>query len=109
MQIELDKGITLSELRNKILKGNIQSKVSKQLKTKKYFSIERVQRKKRDIMQLINKYAPETIIEKVVAPSKPPTVLDVISKAVEEQNGCVVLNKKVFKLDDKELLVRNLS
>lgn len=62
-------------------------------------------------MQLISKYAPETetIIEKVVAPSKAPTVLDFISKAVEEQNGCVVLNKKVFKLDDKELLVRNLS
>ncbi|OAY62835.1 Alpha-glucan water dikinase, chloroplastic [Ananas comosus] len=106
LQLELDKGITLSELKNKILKGDIQSKVSRQLKTKKYFSIERVQRKRRDIMQLISKYAPETetIIEKVVAPSKAPTVLDFISKAVEEQNGCVVLNKKVFKLDDKELL-----
>ncbi|KAG1366257.1 putative alpha-glucan water dikinase 2 [Cocos nucifera] len=105
LQLELDKGISLSELRKKIMKGNIQTKVSKQLKTAKYFTVERIQRKKRDIMQLLNKYSPEIVEQKISDLPKAPTVLELCLKPIEEQHGGVILNKEHFKLDDKGLLV----
>lgn len=105
LQLELDKGISLAELRKKIMKGNIQTKVSKQLKTAKYFTIERIQRKKRDIMQLLNKYSPEIVEQKISDLPKASTVLELCLKPIEEQDGVVILNKEHFKLDDKGLLV----
>lgn len=107
MQSELDKGVSLDEIKKKITKGEIQTKVSKQLKTKKYFRVERIQRKKRDLMQLLNKY-PVKSEEKIKIPAEPKalTTIELFANAVEEQDGSSVLNKKIYKLAGKELLVR---
>ncbi|RWR94050.1 alpha-glucan water dikinase, chloroplastic isoform X1 [Cinnamomum micranthum f. kanehirae] len=72
LELELEKGSSLDEIRNKIIKGNIQAKVSKQLQTRKYFTIERIQRKKRDIMHLLNKYATESVEETLSPAPKCP-------------------------------------
>ncbi|XP_040380962.1 alpha-glucan water dikinase, chloroplastic [Oryza brachyantha] len=103
LQAELDKGTSIEQLRKKILKGNIETKVSKQLKNKKYFSVERIQRKQRDVMQLLNKHKP-TIMEVQVEAPKQPTVLDLFTKSLQEQDSCEVLNRKLFKFGDKEIL-----
>lgn len=105
LQSELDKGVSLEELQKKIMKGNIQSKVSKQLKTKKYFSVERIQRKKRDLMQLISKYTTEAPKERTPEKPRDPTTLEIFSTSKEVEDGGQILYKKTFKLDKKELLV----
>ncbi|XP_010248573.1 PREDICTED: alpha-glucan water dikinase, chloroplastic isoform X2 [Nelumbo nucifera] len=104
LQMELDKGTSLEEIRNKIVKGEIQTKVSKQLKNKNYFTIERIHRKKRDFMQYLNKHAAESVKDLPVQ-LRALTTIEIFSKAKEEQDGGVILNKKIFKLGDKELLV----
>ncbi|XP_021304642.1 alpha-glucan water dikinase, chloroplastic isoform X2 [Sorghum bicolor] len=104
LQAEVDKGISIDQLRQKILKGNIESKVSKQLKNKKYFSVERIQRKKRDIMQLLSKHKHTVMEEKVEVAPKQPTVLDLFTKSLHEKDGCEVLSRKLFKFGDKEIL-----
>lgn len=106
MQTELDKGASLDEIRKKITKGEIQTKVAKQLRHKKYFSVDRIQRKKRDLMPLITKYAAESVVEKDLMEPKALTVVEIFGKMKEEQDGEHVLNKKMYKLADKELLVR---
>lgn len=106
LQHELGKGSSLAELRQKLLKGNIETKVNKQPKNKKYFTTDRIQRKKRDIMELLNKYILEDTEEKVSHVPKPLTAMEIYSKVIEEQNASTVLNKKLFKLGQKELLVR---
>ncbi|CAN6164009.1 unnamed protein product [Urochloa humidicola] len=103
LQAEVDKGISIDQLRKKILKGNIESKVSKQLKNKKYFSVERIQRKKRDIMQLLTKHKHTVIEEQVEVSAKQPTVLDLFTKSLEK-DGCEVINRKLFKFGGKEIL-----
>eukprot|EP00262_Sarcandra_glabra_P002082 TRINITY_DN1233_c0_g1_i1.p1 TRINITY_DN1233_c0_g1~~TRINITY_DN1233_c0_g1_i1.p1 ORF type:complete len:1466 (+),score=298.47 TRINITY_DN1233_c0_g1_i1:171-4568(+) len=105
LQVELDRGTSIEEIREKIVKGDIQTKVSKQLQSKKYFTVERIQRKKREVIQLLNKYAPETAGKGIPLMRKAPTAVELISKANEEQDGGRILNKKLFKLGDKELLV----
>ncbi|KAA8533187.1 hypothetical protein F0562_033280 [Nyssa sinensis] len=57
LQVELSKGTSLDEIQKKITKGEIQTKVAKQLERKRYFTVERIQRKKRELKQLLNKYA----------------------------------------------------
>ncbi|CAL9114527.1 alpha-glucan water dikinase, chloroplastic isoform X1 [Musa acuminata AAA Group] len=105
LQHELDKGTSLAELREKINQGNIQTKVSEQLKTKKYFSIERIQRKRRGIMNILNKTVVEIAEEKVSHLQKAPTALEHWSKTISENDGGSILNKKKYKLEDKELQV----
>jgi alpha-glucan, water dikinase len=109
LQAELDNGISIDQLRKKILKGNIESKVSKQLKNKKYFSVERIQRKKSDIMQLLNKHKHNVIEEKVETAPKQLTVLDQFTQSLQEKVGCEVLSRKLFKFGDREILVRFLD
>lgn len=104
LQAELDKGISIDQLRKKILKTDIERKVSKQLKNKKYFSLERIQRKKRDILQLLNKHKHTVIEEKVETAPKQPTVLDLFTKSLQEKDDCEVLSRKLFKFGDKEIL-----
>lgn len=111
LQAELDNGISIDQLKKKILKGNIETKVSKQLKNKKYFSVERIQRKKRDIMQLLNKHKHNVIEEKVETAPTPvqPTVLDLFTQSLQDKVDCEVLSRKLFKFGDKEILVRFLD
>ncbi|XP_024042608.1 alpha-glucan water dikinase, chloroplastic isoform X5 [Citrus clementina] len=106
LQSELEKGISLDEIRKKITKGEIQTKVSDQLKTKKYFRTERIQRKQRDFMQILNKHVAEPTEKKNISVEpKALTPVELFVKATEEQEGDSILNKKIYKLADKELLV----
>ncbi|KAG6654998.1 alpha-glucan water dikinase, chloroplastic isoform X2 [Carya illinoinensis] len=105
LQTELEKGTSLDEIRKKITKGEIQTKVAKQQHHKKSFSAGRIQRKKRDLMQLITKYAAETIEEQDLFKPKGLTGVEIFAKTKEEQDRGQVLNKKIYKLADKELLV----
>jgi len=103
LQAEVDKGISIDQLRKKILKGNIESKVSKQLKNKKYFSVERIQRKKRDIMQILSKHKHTVIEEQAEVAPKQLTVLDLFTNSLQK-DGFEVLSKKLFKFGDKQIL-----
>lgn len=103
---ELEKGASLDEIRKKIVKGEIQTKVSKQLKTKKYFRAERIQRKKRDLKQLINRNVAENIVEQYIDAPKSWTVIEDYANAREEYESGPVLNKTLYKIDDNNLLVR---
>ncbi|KAK7361648.1 hypothetical protein VNO77_03719 [Canavalia gladiata] len=106
---ELEKGASLDEIRKKITKGEIQTKVAKQLKTKKYFRVERIQRKKRDLLQLINKNVGdnivENIVEKFIDAPKTLTVIESYAKAREEYERGLVLDKTMYKLAENDLLV----
>ncbi|RLN13330.1 alpha-glucan water dikinase, chloroplastic isoform X2 [Panicum miliaceum] len=104
LQAEVDKGMSIDQLRKKILKGNIESKVSKQLKNKKYFSVERIQRKKRDIMLILSKHKHTVIEEQVEVAPKQLTVLDLFTKSLQKKDGCEVLSKKLFKFGGKQIL-----
>ena len=102
----MDKGTSIDQLRKKILKGNIESKVSKQLKNKNYFSVERIQRKKRDVMQILSKHKHTVIEEQAEVAPKQLTVLDLLTNSLQKKDGCEVLSKKLFKFGDKQILVR---
>lgn len=102
---ELEKGASLDEIRKKIIKGEIQTKVAKQLKTKKYFRAERIQRKKRDLVQLINRHVAENIVEQVIDAPKALTVIENYANAREEYESGLVLNKAIYKIDNNSLLV----
>lgn len=104
LQLEFDKGTSLAELREKIMKGDISTKVLKQLKVEKYFSNKRIQRKERDIMEILNKKVAETLDEKS-SQIVTPTVLELLAKSIHEQDGESVLHQKIYKLDNKNLLV----
>ncbi|GLT36600.1 hypothetical protein SLA2020_109680 [Shorea laevis] len=105
LEAELQKGVSLDEIRKKITKGEIATKVSRQLKEKKYFRVERIQRKKRDLMQLLNKHAVKSTVEKISTEPHSLSVIELFAKAKEEEDLSLVLNKKLYKLVDKEVLV----
>ncbi|KAG5522132.1 hypothetical protein RHGRI_034352 [Rhododendron griersonianum] len=107
LQIELDNGTSIDGIRKKIIKGEIQTKVTKQ-REKKYFTVERIQRKKRDLMELLNKHSSGLVEEKISPVSVKPKVLSTIERFAQEkqeQGGGPITNKKIFRLADKELLV----
>ncbi|WRX14759.1 Pyruvate phosphate dikinase [Theobroma cacao] len=87
-----------------ITEGEIKTKVSKQLQTKRYFSVERIQCKKRDLMQLLDKHAVKSVEESIFVEPKPLTAVELFAKK-KEQGGSSVRNKKIYKLGGKELLV----
>lgn len=108
MQAELDKGSSLEDIRKKITKGEVQTKVSKQpQQTQQHtsFSTNRVQRKKRDIMSLLTKFETKPAKENI---SPSPEVLSAVKRFSMDKEANIdgpVVNKKFFKLGDKELLV----
>lgn len=107
LQTELEKGLSLDEIQKKMIKGEIQVKVSKQQKSRRYFGVERIQRKKRDLMQLLHRHVTEWTEEKTPIPIKKTelTAVEQFAKLKEEQDSGSVLNKKIYKISDKELLV----
>ncbi|XP_061976587.1 alpha-glucan water dikinase, chloroplastic-like isoform X1 [Populus nigra] len=113
LQAELGKGVSVDEIRKKISKGEIKTNVSKQLQNKRYFSTERIQRKGRDLAQLINRHSAKSVEdrafmsveEKASIEPKFLKAVELFAKEKEEHDGGAVLNKKIFKLADKELLV----
>lgn len=109
LQTELDKGLSLDEIKKKIIKGEVQTKVSKQVKSKSYFQVERIQHKKRDLMQLLRRHMTEWTEEKTPPPIEKTelTAVENFAKLKEEKDGGSVLNKKIYRIADKQLLVRN--
>ncbi|KAL2903324.1 Alpha-glucan water dikinase chloroplastic [Bienertia sinuspersici] len=106
LQVELDKGSSLADIRNKIAKGEIKTKVAKQLEKKRYFSSERIQRKKRDLTQIINKSVTESEkkVSTTVTEPKALSAVELFAEAKEAEVGDLV-KKKIFELADKQLLV----
>ncbi|KAH6815578.1 Pyruvate phosphate dikinase [Perilla frutescens var. frutescens] len=105
LQDELDKGSSLEDIRKKITKGEIQTKVSKHVTKKSFSTVDRIQRKKRDLMSLLTKFEPKSMEENI---SPEPEVLSAIqqfSLDKEAQIDGPIMNKKIYKLGDKELLV----
>lgn len=90
------------------MKGNIETKVSRQLEKNNYFCVERIQRKKRDIVQYLTKYSFESVEEKSYAsPMRATSVLNFFSDAIEAKQNSAILNKKIFKLGNEEVMVGN--
>ncbi|XP_021743087.1 alpha-glucan water dikinase, chloroplastic-like [Chenopodium quinoa] len=106
LQMELDKGASVDDIRKKIAKGEIKTKVAKQLEKKSYFSAERIQRQNRDLMQIINKYAAEPVnkVSTKVTEPKALSTVELFAEAKEAQDGSLI-KKKIFQLADKQLLV----
>lgn len=105
MLSELNKGASIDEIRKKITKGEIKTKVAKQLQDKKYFRVDKIQRKTRDLVQLVNQYKSQPIEETYTAKPKALTEFEKFAKIKEEQDGDDVINKIIYKLGDKDLLV----
>lgn len=116
LQDELERGLSVEELRSKITKSdgksktkeasapNEKSKTPKKQETKRHYNVEKIQRKRRDFMELLNKYAAESVKENVNNTLKPPTAVELFTKAKEEQYGDSVINKRTFKLGDKKVV-----
>ncbi|KAJ4957377.1 hypothetical protein NE237_024488 [Protea cynaroides] len=105
LQIKLDKGSSLDEIRKKFIRGDIQAQVLKQLQNKRYFTFERIQRKKIDFMELLNEHTTESVKQKISIPSNGLTTVEIFLNAKGEQDGGPILNKAMFKLGDGKLLV----
>ncbi|KZV25491.1 alpha-glucan water dikinase, chloroplastic [Dorcoceras hygrometricum] len=105
LQAELDKGSSLEDIQTKISKGEIKTQVARQLEKKKFFMRERIQRKERDVMQLLTKFSSEPKEQK---DSSEAQVLSAVQQFVREKENDIadpVLSKKTYKLADKELQV----
>ncbi|XP_010553614.1 PREDICTED: alpha-glucan water dikinase, chloroplastic [Tarenaya hassleriana] len=102
---ELEKGVSLDDIHKKIVKGEIQTKVSKQLRQKKYFSVEKIQRKARDLNQLICKHTGKLDEPKPSLEPRALTTIELYAKAKEEQETTPIFCKKHFKLGSNEILV----
>lgn len=101
LQLELDKGVTIDEIRKKVTKGDVQAKV-----VKKPFVPERIQRKDRDVTQLLNK--PEPGFRSILIEQGTLTALEKWSREKEGQEGVNIINKKLFKTGDHRVLVRSI-
>lgn len=102
MQLELEKGISLDELRKKVVKGEIQTKVAKQLEKKSYYSTEKIQRKKRNVAQLINKDASG---EQIFGAAQVLSMIERFAKSKEGQVDGPIISKKIYKIANSELMV----
>ncbi|KMS97340.1 hypothetical protein BVRB_6g155850 isoform B [Beta vulgaris subsp. vulgaris] len=107
LQRELDKGTSLDDIRRKIAKGEVKTKVAKQLEKKSYFSADRIQRKKRDLMQILSKKAaePEVKVSTKVTLPKALSTVEHFVEAKEAEDGGLVVVKKIFELADKQIMV----
>ncbi|KAJ0506965.1 putative alpha-glucan, water dikinase [Helianthus annuus] len=105
LQRELEKGNSLDDVRKKITKGEIKTEILQKLGKKIYRTPERITRKKRDVMQLLRKSIPVSEEEKISVKPKDLSALQIFSKTIAEQSDTNILNKKTYRLADKELLV----
>ncbi|KAL8150135.1 hypothetical protein V2J09_019943 [Rumex salicifolius] len=106
LQVELDKGTTLDEIRKMITKGDVKTKVSKQLDKRSYSGVARIQRKKRDLMQILNKTIAKSVPgdAKPAAKSKALTPVELYAMKKEDQEGLPILMKKIYNVGGKQLL-----
>lgn len=104
LQMQIDDGVSVEEIREKIAKGELQTKVEKQMDTKSNYTSERIQRKERDLTQIINKYAAGAGEELSQKP-KTLSAVQLFAEAKEAQDSVLIVKKKIFELADKQLLV----
>ncbi|KAL4574024.1 hypothetical protein LXL04_020846 [Taraxacum kok-saghyz] len=93
--------------KKKNTQGETKTKVQKQQETRTY-SVHSIQRKKRDLMQLLNKHIPvsvKSVEDETSMTPKTLSAVELFSKAIEEQSGIDIVNKKTFRVADEELLV----
>ncbi|KAM5567913.1 alpha-glucan water dikinase 1, chloroplastic [Rosa sericea] len=121
---EVARGASIQELQARLTKktdsGNSQepshagnkevSKAAKKHESKQVFRTGRIKRKQRDLMKILNKHATKPVDEAKLAneeSTKPKALkaVELFAKAKEEQDGASVLNKKIYRLGDKDLLV----
>jgi alpha-glucan,water dikinase len=104
---ELEKGLSVDDIRNKITKGEVKNETPKKQETRSQFNADRIQRKKRDPVELINKYdkVPVKSPEKISTKPKTLSAVELFIKAKEEQSDGPIMNTKIYKLGDKELSV----
>ncbi|KAL6571897.1 hypothetical protein OROHE_002766 [Orobanche hederae] len=105
LQVELENGASLEEIRKKLTKGEIQTKVSKQFENKRYFNVERIQRKKRDLMLLLTKFGCTPVEENISSLPEVLSTVEQFSRAIEDRISGSIMNKKIYKHADKELLI----
>ncbi|CAH9107475.1 unnamed protein product [Cuscuta epithymum] len=98
LQLEHEKGISLDELRKKNFEGEIQANSLKQVEQENYFNMEKIQRKKRDLSQLINKKASGGTTEVLSA-------IDLFAKSKEGQTDGPIVTKKIYNISNNKLLV----
>ncbi|KAF6143727.1 hypothetical protein GIB67_030617 [Kingdonia uniflora] len=109
---EISRGVSIDRLRKNLTKtsdGNKTSetsvpKVQIKVENRRDRNAERIQRKKRDFMHIVNKYVADSVEENLPSIPKAPTAVELFSKAKEEQDGSQISNIKKFKLGDKELI-----
>ena len=58
-------------------------------------------------MQLLNKYSAGSVEEKILVEPQALSTIECFAKEKEEQGGGPIIKKEIFRLDDKELLVRS--
>ncbi|KAG4170394.1 hypothetical protein ERO13_A12G144400v2 [Gossypium hirsutum] len=104
LQFELEKGASLDVIRKKITKGEIETKVSKPPQNKRYFSAQRTQRKQRDLMVLLNKHSVKSAEGSITVEPKPLTAVESFAKKIELDSS-LVMNKKIYKFGEREVLV----
>lgn len=98
-------------MRKRIVKGEIKTKVAKQLEKKSYFTIEKIQRKQRDLAQVINRDVPRSGsepgsgVEQILLEPQSLSMIELFAKAKEEQVDGPILNKKIYKVANSELMV----
>ncbi|XP_020589456.1 alpha-glucan water dikinase, chloroplastic isoform X2 [Phalaenopsis equestris] len=105
LQLKLEKGTSLDEIRKRIVKGSIKSQAAKKLEDKQHFTIERVLRKSRDLTQFINKNSFQPEEGKAFDSKRTLTTVELWSKGLEERFDGLIITRKLFKLDDMELMV----
>lgn len=105
LQLELDKGVTIDEIRKKVTEGDVQAKV-----VIKPFVPDRIQRKERDVTQLLNKYVTEPGVRSILVEQETPTLtaLEKWSREEEGKAGVSIINKQLFKAGDRRVLVRSI-
>lgn len=106
LQRELEKGSSVQDIQKKVIKGEIKAKVAKQTQTKQNFRVGRIQRKNRDLMQILNKNLAKPVDEQALLKPKALTAVELFTKTMEEKDGNPVVNRCIFKLGDKKLMVR---
>eukprot|EP01018_Ginkgo_biloba_P037278 Gb_00439 [translate_table: standard] len=103
LQNELSKGVSLADLRMKLQSGSTQRKVDpRQVIVNSKTPLPHVQHKRRDLSQLLNKFPTET--KAPVIPKK-SSILDLGAHIMDGLDGGAVVQKNIFKVGDKELLV----
>ncbi|CAI0405203.1 unnamed protein product, partial [Linum tenue] len=105
LHAELNRGVSVDEMRKKITKGDARKKVTEQPNKKKHFGPGRIQRRERDLTQIVTKYTVDCTEQAIPVERQSAKPVELYAKAVEERDGDTIINKKIYKLGDKEILV----